>query len=139
MPEELFADSDRFPHDTVDGETVLIDSRSGDLFLFAGVGPVLWQRFMLGATIDDAVAELTTRYGESAADPTRRFLGELAEAQMLTPGASSSPTVADLEWPTVFEAPIIERFNEISDIINMDPIHDVDPAKGWPHRPDATS
>ena len=62
MPEELFADSDRFPHDTVDGETVLIDSRSGDLFLFAGVGPVLWQRFMLGATIDDAVA--TTEQAE---------------------------------------------------------------------------
>lgn len=138
MTDFYFADTARFPHDTIDGETVLIDSEKGHLFLFTGIGSSLWQRVALGATIDGVVAESIERYGESAGNPTRQFLEKLAEAEMLRRGLPHVAAPAEIDWPTTFAVPIIERYDEISDIISMDPIHEVDPARGWPRRADGT-
>jgi len=44
----LFADTARFSHETIEGETVLFDSQLGHLFLLTGLGPWLWQRMALG-------------------------------------------------------------------------------------------
>ena len=53
---------------------------------------------------------------------------------MLTEDSPGDPAVsAELPMPETFVAPQIEKYDEISDIIAMDPIHDVDPTKGWPH------
>jgi len=142
MTDAFYADTDRFPHETIDGETVLIDSKTGNLFLFTGTGPSLWDRFGAGGTISGVVAESTARYGASAAAPTRQFLEQLAQAHMLCPGGPPSAPAEDVdpvEWPADFEAPVVERYEEMSDIINMDPIHDVDQDKGWPRRPDGSA
>ncbi len=139
MSETFFANAARFPHDTVDDETVLIDSETGELFLFTGVGPALWQRFAIGADIDDVIAESVSRYGDCAAEPTRIFLSELSEAQMLIRGEAPSTSGTVPEWPAAFDSPAIERFGGVADIINMDPIHDVDEGKGWPRRLDGAS
>jgi hypothetical protein len=136
MSERWFADTARFPHDTTGGETVLIDSKKGHLFLFSGTGPCLWQRFIAGGTIDEVVADSVARYGESAQAPTRQFLDELVAAEMLLPGvpAGAADPGAEVPWASTFTAPAVKRYDEISDIISMDPIHEVDRDKGWPYR-----
>ena len=139
MADFYIADTVRFLHDTIDGETVLIDAEKGHLFLFAGTGPGLWQRLAAGGTIDEVVAESTTRYGDAAGRPTRQFIEKLVEAKLLRCGVPSSAMSVGIQatvWPATFVAPTFERYDEISDIISMDPIHEVDPAKGWPHPPD---
>lgn len=132
-----FADTARFPHDTIDGETVLIDSEKGHLYLFLGVGPQVWERLLAGASCDGLVNEVTARYGEEAAAPTRAFLDALEQAQMLRNDLvpSPAPASASLAWPETFLAPTLERYDQIADILSMDPIHEVDPSKGWPHLP----
>ena len=134
----FFANTSRFPYETIDSETVLIDSEKGYLFLFSGIGSWLWHRMIVGGTIDDLVAESVARYGVASESSIRQFLEELVEAEMIQPGLSAPTAIADspADWPEVFEPPVIERYNEISDILSMDPIHEVDPAKGWPRQPD---
>jgi hypothetical protein len=133
----LFADIGRFPHDTIDGETVLIDSEKGYLFLFLGIGPQLWEHLLAGTSDEALVNEVTARYGAAAAAPTRAFLDALEQAQMLRnePSPSAAPASASTAWPETFVAPTLERYDQIADIISMDPIHEVDPNKGWPHHP----
>ena len=137
MANICFADTARFPHDTIDGETVLIDSEKGHLFLFLGVGPQVWQRLIAGVSLDALVNEVTARYGAAAAAPTRSFLEALLQAQMLRNdlAPSAAPASASTDWPETFVAPTLERYDQIADIISMDPIHEVDPNKGWPHLP----
>ena len=132
-----FADTARFPHDTIDGETVLIDSENGHLFLFLGVGPQVWERLLAGASVDGLVNEVGSRYGVAAAAPTRAFLEALQQAEMLRNdlAPSAAPASASTAWPEIFVAPTLERYDQIADIISMDPIHEVDPSKGWPHLP----
>lgn len=130
-----YADSGRFPNDTIDGETVLIDARKGHLFLFTGIGSQIWQRLGAGASLDALIAEVVSRYGETAATPTLTFFQSLEGAEMLcedTPSTAAS--AAGVSWPSDFVAPALERYDQIADIIAMDPIHEVDPGKGWPHR-----
>ena len=137
MTKTLIADTSRFPHETIDGETVLVDSELGHLFLFTGTGPWLWQRMTFGGTVDDVVGEVTARFGADAAEPTRRFLESLERAGLVRvaePGSAVSRDDAAVRWPDVFEAPGMERYEDIADIIAMDPVHDIDTTKGWPHR-----
>jgi hypothetical protein len=135
MPAVLFANTARFPSDTLDGETVLIDATRGHLFLFSGIASHLWQAFIVGRAPDALVAEVVRRYGDEAMASTEAFITELERAEMLTdvqPASVADATTVD--WPSVFAAPAIERFEDIADIIQMDPIHDVDHAQGWPKR-----
>ncbi|CAK0772230.1 conserved hypothetical protein [Gammaproteobacteria bacterium] len=135
LSDVLFADTVRFPNDTIDGETVLIDSANGFLYLFTGTGPQIWQCLVTGTRIDSLVAEVTAYYGQAAAAPTRAFVALLIEAQMLraAPPSSALPSTSPpVSWPSSFAAPTLERYDQIADILSMDPIHQVDPAKGWP-------
>ncbi len=131
----LYAQTRRFPHDTVDGETVIIDSARGCLFLLTGSGPWIWSLMIRGHTTDGLVSDVVTRFGPDAGNQAAAFLASLTEHGMLTEEAPDghAPT-ADQPTPETFVAPQIEKYDEISDIIAMDPIHDVDPTKGWPHR-----
>lgn len=139
MANIFFANADRFPHDTLEGETVLIDSERGHLFLFTGTGPCLWQRLAAGAAFETVVQEVVTRFGPEAAEPTMHFLEQLEQHEMVRQGIPSdqaSTAIQEIAWPDLFVAPGIERYDQIADIISMDPIHEVNPTEGWPHRQD---
>lgn len=139
MTDVLIANTARFPHETIDGETLLIDSETGHLLLISGIGPVLWERLVAGAAAEPLVAEVASRFGAEAGAACRSFLDALTEAQVLVRAPSASGQAAATQWPTRFEAPALERFDDIANIIAMDPIHDVDQSAGWPRRrPDAS-
>ena len=106
MSELLIANTARYPHDTIDGETLLIDTESGHLLMIGGVGPLLWQRLLGGVT--------------------------LAEAEVVIPAATAAAEAAALDWPDAFVAPMLERYDDIANIMAVDPIHDVDRSAGWP-------
>lgn len=131
----LYANIRRFPHDTVDGETVIIDSTAGRLFLLTGLGPWIWQRMLLGHTTDGLVGDVVAQFGAEAGREAAAFLASLVENEMLTPD-QCDPQVAGSAppMPETFVPPGFETYDDIADIIAMDPIHDVDPTKGWPHR-----
>lgn len=135
MDSPRFADTARFPSDTLDGETVLIDSTRGHLFLFTGIASHIWQAYTEGTTTEALVAAVVGRYGESAMTPTRAFIESLEHAEMIVdvrPEVTDDASPGD--WPAVFTPPAMERYEDIADIIAMDPIHEVDQAQGWPRR-----
>jgi hypothetical protein len=133
MNERRFADTRRFVHETIDGETVVLDTAGGSLFLFTGFGSWLWDRMNRGGTINEVIAEVSAHFGDDTSEPTREFLRLLVEERMLPKGASPGERpLGELPFPTTFVPPIIEKHDDIAQIITMDPIHDVDPDKGWP-------
>jgi hypothetical protein len=50
------------------------------------------------------------------------FIGRVVDGQ------SSPPPAKPLAW----SAPAIEVFHDLSDLMALDPIHEVDPEEGWP-------
>ena len=134
MTDWLIANTARFPHDTIDGETLLIDSETGHLLLITGAGPLLWQRLLGGGAVETLTAEVADRFGPAAGEDCAAFLQALIEAQILVPSATAAAEAVALDWPGSFVTPVLERYDDIANIIAMDPIHDVDQSAGWPRR-----
>ena len=134
MTEILIANTARFPHDTIDGETLLIDSETGHLLMMTGVGPLLWQLLLGGVAVEPLAAEVVDRFGPAAGEDCRSFLQVLAEAGVVIPATTAVAETPVPGWPDSFAAPVLERYDDIANIITMDPIHDVDQSLGWPRR-----
>jgi hypothetical protein len=132
MPDLLIADTARFVHDTIDGETLLLDNETGHLLLIGGFGASLWPRLVEGAAVEPLLADVAARFGPAAGEACRALLATLAEAGVVVPADAANTGESAFAWPESFEAPVFERYDDIANIIAMDPIHEVDESTGWP-------
>jgi hypothetical protein len=132
MDERLIANVSRFPHETIDGETILLDSKTGHVVLLTDFASVLWTQLVGGTGSEALVSAVGTRFGTEAADAARSFIQELRAAEIVVPTTDAGSDVGpSLPWPERFKAPVLERYDDIANILAMDPIHDVGP-DGWP-------
>jgi hypothetical protein len=133
MDQRLVVNDSRFPHETLDGETVLIDAETGHVILLTGFASTLWGHLVEGASLEELVRAVDARFGTEAGAATGSFLQELRAAEIViaTKEVGLAPA-APPPWPDKFTAPALKRFDDIANIIAMDPVHDVD-SRGWPH------
>jgi hypothetical protein len=132
MQARFVVNSLRFPHETIDNETILFDAETGHIVLLAGFASVLWSHLVGGARLEELCKEVDLRFGSDAGAATRTFLDELRAAAILVPSNEGAGTDATPSpWPSQFSAPVLERYDDIAKIIAMDPIHEVD-VTGWP-------
>jgi len=134
MGRQIFVDVNRLMHDTIDGETIIIDSVEGRLHVLGGAAPVLWHAATLGADTHRLVDEVADRYGPDASVQALSFVNTLLSQGLVTLVDGPAGDTTSLEWPQVFTQPRIEQFDDIADILTMDPIHEVDVSRGWPRR-----
>jgi coenzyme PQQ synthesis protein D (PqqD) len=138
-------------HETVDGETLIINTETGVYYSTSSSGAVLWQLLDQGLDIGSLVEQFLQQYRETSAaeaicEEISRFVGELQQEDLLVPvpeeDAGSEPekkTAADSlpnGQATVtlpFAAPILHKFTDMEEILLMDPIHEVDDT-GWPFK-----
>ena len=122
-----------------EGEVVAVNLESGVYFSLVGSGADIWKRLTLGgADLDSLVAILRRTYdcdGVDVRTDVGRFLTELADRNLIVPQEPpAAPVVGDaidLTDPRPYQAPRVEAFDDLQDILLLDPIHDVDDA-GWP-------
>jgi hypothetical protein len=139
-PAAYEVNSPRVMGETVDGETVLIDSRSGAYYSLNESGSHIWSALQDGPTTVGAIgAALAALYGmetEAASEATSSLIASLCEHELIrvTHGAPATAlSIAPLgPAPLVFTEPMLERFDDLEDLLLLDPIHDVDPERGWP-------
>jgi hypothetical protein len=63
------------------------------------------------------------------------FLELLVTAGLLVPAQESAPLNSTvLDWPGRYSPPALPWFDDLADMMAMDPVHDVGPA-GWPSAP----
>ena len=128
-------------HETIEGEVILIDLKTGTYYSLREAGAAIWQAIEQGAGEDEIEAELGLRYETSAdqiRDAVRRLLDELEREGLVRAEEGEAdrpvrPTVSDngsVRLP--FEAPTLEKHTDMQDLILLDPVHEVG-AEGWPH------
>ena len=125
----------------IDGEAVIMNLKSGHYFSIQGSGTAIWDWIGQGHSVD-AVLQSTRQafIGEAAEIENNviRFINELLHHELIRPGAQAEkapdgmPSVnGEQKAPAPFEVPVVEVFNDMQDLLLLDPIHDVDEA-GWP-------
>ena len=124
-------------HETIDGEAIVINLTTGTYFSLDGSGAAVWARLKGGGTLDDAVLELAEAHG---ADPVAlgaevaRLLGELHEHGLVL---SAPPALLREAAVTgglgTFVPARLGVYTDMEEFLLVDPIHEVEPAQGWPH------
>jgi hypothetical protein len=124
-------------HERLDDEVIAINLESGAYYALDGVAADCWVLCAAGDEIDVLVAAVTERYDVEASQArtditsflehlaTERLIvageGEIAPAVELSPLAAKKPYVA----------PALQKYDDLEDLLLLDPIHEVDEA-GWP-------
>lgn len=121
-----------------DGEAAIIDLRSGAYFSLDQVGALLWPLIVTGATLDALVerAHATTDGGIDVEPGIERFVTDLvAEGLVEEVGDVDAAVPVPTNGGRIpFTAPEIQRFDDLQELLLLDPIHDVSD-QGWPHTP----
>lgn len=128
-------------HETIDGETVIIDMANGAYYRLEAAAAEAWQRLTAGVGTADLAAELGARFEAPAAEIERSvgaFLATLGEFNLVAPANGRTdaalPPTAPAEPRAPFPGLAIHRFTDLQELLFLDPVHEVDET-GWPSRP----
>lgn len=137
MSEPRFRIGPEIVHETVDGEVIAIDLANGSYYSLAGSGPAIWELLASGVSEAEIGAVLAGRFEAEQAEigpAVSALLGQLQENGLIvseTDVEAERPAATSSDEKAPFEAPRLERYNDMKDYFLLDPIHEVDTA-GWP-------
>lgn len=131
-------------HETIEGETIVMNLKSGFYYSFDGVGPAIWELILQGIVLDEIINLMEEIFPESGFDMqsvVMKFIGLLKENEIIFDEPVSESTNRKFDREHVKNAkvfsevsirePLFHRFTDMRDVLLLDPIHDVD-VKGWP-------
>lgn len=134
QPRHFGIDQPSVVSETIDGEAVILDLRSGAYYSARGTGAAIWTWLEAGASVDAIIAHLLATFpdhADTARVSTEAFVDELVARRLVVPRVAPSDDVALAAFPMAFAAPSLERYTDMDDLLLLDPIHDVD-LVGWP-------
>jgi hypothetical protein len=122
-----------------DDEIVLANYENGLYYSLTGTGVDIWLALKAGWTVEDIVAALTARYplsSDAVAAAVPAFIEQLLVEGIVTCFGGNPKRQ---EWSPMnlaaFLQPLCERFDDLRDLLLLDPIHEVGEG-GWPLRSD---
>lgn len=131
--------NDQVVHETLDGETVVINLETGTYYSLEGSAAELWTRLMDGETPTQSAAALAAAHGGDIAALTGAVIAfhqQLFEYALLTaPPVPSAIASGDLGS---FVIPKIVAYEDLREHLLLDPVHDVERGTGWPAVPVGT-
>lgn len=131
-------------HETIDGETVLIDMETGNYYSLQHVGADIWNLIAPGVQVKHIVKGICQQYignTEEIAQGVSQLLSQLQEEDLILPETVAPEESQAIEIPGLeskkreFIMPVLERFTDMQDLLLLDPIHEVDETEGWPKQP----
>lgn len=124
--------------ETIDGEAVVINLDNGNYYSLRGPAAVVWSALTSGHNVKDTVAALEERLSGDGGEIdayVRALCDELRGEELIKESQVRDP--GPIEWGDIttgapFVATKLERFDDMQDLILLDPIHEVDQQEGWP-------
>lgn len=135
--DKLVVNRGKIAHETIDDEVIIINLETGTYYSLVESAVPVWNVLEQGATREQVVDAIAAQFAAPRADvatAVNPFLDELVREQILV--ATDEPEIAltpaaPVSYP--FSAPTLARFTNMSDLLLLDPIHDVD-EQGWPSK-----
>jgi hypothetical protein len=124
-------------HDRLDDEVMVIDLKSGAYFAFLGAAADAWTLLVAGHEPEAVADRMAVRYGvshEVVTDDITTFAGQLVVEGLLDDVRADhvDPVeLGDAAGTVPYVAPAIEKFDDLADLLLLDPIHEVQ-EPGWP-------
>jgi len=131
-------DTTNFDYTDFEDEIVLVNVNKGVYYSLLNDAPIIFRLFLKGFDIERLKSELTSNFGQINVSLLNEFLDVLTKHQILIDVESSNGVDVSnqISFDNLSENPkyTIEIQDDISDLIKLDPIHDVSPEQGWPKK-----
>ncbi len=128
-------------HETIDGETILLDLNTGNYFSLDGPGALIWEFIHQTGDRNKAIEIMVsenTAISENIIASVTSFVESLVEEKLLVQSAASPipSNLFELEKQLSaaardFIPPRVIKYSDMQDLFLLDPIHDVGEL-GWP-------
>lgn len=141
MEETFIAVRDQVVADRFGEETFLVNFRNGRYYAMRGVAGLIWQHLDRPQSPTSMLDQLRAAFGSSLPETAQVDVGEflaLLNAQgLVTASAEAAPDVVAPSdaAATAYTSPVLEIFDDLSELISVDPVHEVDNERGWPVQP----
>ncbi|MCS6931137.1 MAG: PqqD family peptide modification chaperone [Acetobacteraceae bacterium] len=121
--------------ETFEDGVVSINFLTGRYFSFNPLGEKVWDAFADAADPDAVAAAIAAEAGDPGlAEGVRLFVEDLLRERLLArigeapppPPAAAPPAARPAHWPQLLV------YDDLADLILLDPIHDVSETMGWP-------
>jgi hypothetical protein len=125
-------------HETIDGEVVVVNLKNGTYYSTEHSGTDIWSGIERGLSLKNIICALKSRYSgppDEIEAGVELMLSQLLQEKLIV--ACEQPSdAAGSEWlaatqVTRFEAPVIQKYTDMEELLALDPIHEVGDA-GWP-------
>lgn len=128
----------RVIYEIIDGELILVHMEKGSYYSTDEVGAEIWSLIESGCSAAGMCAVLRSRYDADAAffeQSVAAFLARLTDEELVAVEPSTAEWSAPAPAPSgnrrPFQAPMLNSYRDMTDMLALDPIHDVE-AAGWP-------
>lgn len=134
------ANSPSVVSEDIDGEVMILHLASGIYYSAENIGASLWGWMEAGRSVVEMVEHLTEQHGdddpELIASSVHAFFEKLQECELIVeddkPAVDEEALPTNGAAPARFEAPVLGCYDDMEDLLLLDPIHQVDKAAGWP-------
>jgi len=138
LPARFAANHPAVVDEMIDGEVVVIDLASGNYFSLVDSAAVIWATLVARPTHDDVAACLGRVYDadpEACFTVSGAFLDTLVAEGLVVqvehaPEGAALPSLPPVSGP--LREPRLEKFDDMQQLILLDPVHEIDEAVGWP-------
>jgi len=122
-------------------EVVIVNLKKGAYYSLGGVGVVIWDLLERESSLSQIVEGVTGQYeGGDIPSAVKSLLSEMRNEEILIEDGAADceencgelPCASSEKKP--FQAPVLQKFNDMQDLLLLDPIHEVD-EMGWPNLP----
>ena len=134
MEKYFVVDSLSTASEEFDGETIVIQFKVGTYSVFSGSGPQIFSMLADPCSAEEIVSAITEASGADPASVSKEvaaFIQSLADAQIIV-ATDQKHKAVPLEFSGDFTNPEMETFEDLADMMLVDPVHEVDIDKGWP-------
>jgi hypothetical protein len=128
-------------HQAFDDEVVVVDLRSGAYFGLSDSAARAWQMVGLEGVSTAGLAAALGCIWPAAATAIEAdlplFLDQLLAHDLIVPVDEGAPPLpAPRGAVPAYGPPALQKHSDLQDLFLLDPVHEVDPAAGWPHLPE---
>lgn len=131
----IVADNPNVIFDTIEGEVVMVNLDTGCYFTMNDAGAALWAQLKNAVSVEILKSAFAQALGASEAEAGAQidaFLAQLREEGLLREAAEGSAKPLKMDKIKKPEAPKLEVFKDMQDLLLLDPVHEIS-EQGWPY------
>lgn len=132
-------------HETIDGETVIVNLDSGNYYSLDKVGADIWECIVKNFPIHRIIENIASRYAgerEEIEKAIYQFVDEIQQENLIVMNESQGHVseahvnpedeTEQMKERSIFAPPVLNKYSDMQDLLLLDPIHEVDDT-GWPN------